>query len=154
MRSPHALLVLQQLAEASEEVKEMIRDEMMKTEGFVWDINVGFHAIPSMRWVDGIPVVVREQPTQMNEHPSHLHLHVISSDLISPSLKTKRHYQTFNPQHGFFLHLEDVQNRLTAGNDSVSVCDRGGIITVHKSVSPCISFQGPLRCTKPCYGTT
>jgi aprataxin len=27
----------------------MIRDEMMKTEGFTWGIDLGFHAIPSMR---------------------------------------------------------------------------------------------------------
>jgi aprataxin len=31
------------------EVVEMIRDEMMKTEGFTWGIDLGFHAIPSMR---------------------------------------------------------------------------------------------------------
>jgi len=33
------------------EVVEMIRDEMMKTEGFTWGIDLGFHAIPSMRYV-------------------------------------------------------------------------------------------------------
>jgi aprataxin len=31
------------------EVVEMIRDEMMKTEGFTWGIDLGFHAEPSMR---------------------------------------------------------------------------------------------------------
>lgn len=33
------------------EVEELIKDEMMKTEGFTWGIDVGFHAIPSMKWV-------------------------------------------------------------------------------------------------------
>jgi aprataxin len=33
------------------EVVEMIKDEMMKTEGFTWGIDLGFHAIPSMRYV-------------------------------------------------------------------------------------------------------
>lgn len=28
---------------------EMIKDEMLKTEGFEWGIQVGFHAVPSMR---------------------------------------------------------------------------------------------------------
>lgn len=28
----------------------MVRDEMMKADGFVWGVNVGLHAIPSMRW--------------------------------------------------------------------------------------------------------
>jgi aprataxin len=27
----------------------MIQDEMMKTEGFVWGVDMGFHAVPSMR---------------------------------------------------------------------------------------------------------
>ena len=29
----------------------MVQDEMHKTEGFVWDVHVGFHAVPSMVWV-------------------------------------------------------------------------------------------------------
>jgi hypothetical protein len=38
----------------------------------------------------------------------HLHLHVISSDLIAPALKTKRHYNSFSPRTGFFIPLADV----------------------------------------------
>lgn len=38
----------------------------------------------------------------------HLHMHVISSDLCSPSLKNKRHYNSFHPKLGFFIHLDDV----------------------------------------------
>jgi len=38
----------------------------------------------------------------------HLHVHVISSDLCSPALKTKKHYNSFHPKLGFFLHLDEV----------------------------------------------
>ena len=38
----------------------------------------------------------------------HLHLHVISSDLTAPALKTKRHYNTFSPRVGFFVPLDEV----------------------------------------------
>jgi len=38
----------------------------------------------------------------------HLHLHVVSSDLCSPSLKQKKHYNSFHPELGFFLHIDQV----------------------------------------------
>lgn len=38
----------------------------------------------------------------------HVHLHMISNDLISESLKNKKHYNSFHPTLGFFLHLTDV----------------------------------------------
>jgi aprataxin len=44
-----ALQVLETLHQTSLEVVEMIKDEMLKTEGFEWGIEVGFHAVPSMR---------------------------------------------------------------------------------------------------------
>ncbi|KAK9894865.1 HIT-like protein, partial [Cystobasidium minutum MCA 4210] len=94
LANKHALKVLKILKDASDEVKEQIEDEMLKREGFIWPISVGFHAIESM---------------------SHVHLHVISQDFLSDSLKNKKHWNSFNPSHGFFLHLEDmidwVQNR-------------------------------------------
>jgi hypothetical protein len=37
------------MSSMAKEVVEMIRDEMMKTEGFTWGVDVGFHAEPSMR---------------------------------------------------------------------------------------------------------
>ena len=52
----------------------------------------------------------------------HLHLHVISSDLISPSLKTKRHYNTFNPRTEFFLPLADVRAWLDDEHQLAKVC--------------------------------
>ncbi|KAG8871432.1 hypothetical protein FRB97_008703 [Tulasnella sp. 331] len=71
----------------------MIRDEMRSTygEGVEWEVMKGFHAVPSMH---------------------HLHLHVISSDYVSPSLKNKKHWNSFNPTHRFFLHIKDVMGWL------------------------------------------
>lgn len=46
-----------------------IEDEMRKNEGWTWPTQVGFHASESMR---------------------HVHLHVISTDFISPKLKNKK----------------------------------------------------------------
>ncbi len=43
---------------------------------------IGFHAKPSM---------------------DHLHLHVLSTDFLSPCLKTKKHWNSFNTEH--FLNL-------------------------------------------------
>ena len=37
-----------------------------------------------------------------------MHLHVISGDLCSPTLKHKKHYNSFHPKLGFFMHLDDV----------------------------------------------
>lgn len=38
----------------------------------------------------------------------HLHLHIISSDLCGDGLKKPRHYNSFHPKLGYFLHLDDV----------------------------------------------
>lgn len=79
--------VLAGLSEDAETVKTMIEEEMMKRYGFKWTVNMGFHPVPSME---------------------HLHLHVISDDLCSPSMKNKKHYNSFHPKLGFFLHLSEV----------------------------------------------
>ncbi|ORY28509.1 HIT-like domain-containing protein [Naematelia encephala] len=84
--------VVNTLADAARDVEEMIRDEMVKTEGFEWKIDIGFHAIPSMK---------------------HLHLHVISDDRISPAFKTKRHLNSFRQDLGFFIPIMEVQRWVT-----------------------------------------
>lgn len=84
-----ARAVLQDLNDEADSVKKMIQEEMLNRYGFQWQIWVGFHPAPSME---------------------HLHLHVISSDLCSPKLKTKKHYNSFHPKLGFFQHLSDVQS--------------------------------------------
>ena len=38
----------------------------------------------------------------------HIHLHIISSDLDSPSLKSKKHFNSFHPELGFFIPLDQV----------------------------------------------
>ncbi|KAG8800102.1 hypothetical protein FRC18_008114 [Serendipita sp. 400] len=75
------------LQQDSKQIIEDIEDEMIRLHGFKWKIWTGFHAVPSME---------------------HLHMHIISSDFISPSLKNKKHYNSFHPKLGFFLHLHDV----------------------------------------------
>ncbi|KAF9480107.1 hypothetical protein BDN70DRAFT_877992 [Pholiota conissans] len=79
--------VIDSLAEEANKVKEKIEEEMIKVYGFKWDIWTGFHAQPSM---------------------AHLHLHVLSADLVSEKLKHKKHYNSFRPDLGFFIHLDDV----------------------------------------------
>jgi len=92
--SEYALNVLRLLEKATEEVVAMIEIEMMEAENRTWQINIGFHAVESMK---------------------HLHLHIISSDLISDKLKHKKHYNSFRPDLGFFLHLKDVISWAASG---------------------------------------
>ncbi|KAF8654179.1 hypothetical protein AX16_003708 [Volvariella volvacea WC 439] len=79
--------VVEALGEAARALRAEIEEEMLKRYGFKWDVWMGFHANPSME---------------------HLHLHVISEDLCSSRLKNKRHYNSFHPKLGFFIHLTDV----------------------------------------------
>lgn len=44
--------IISAMLNTAREVEEMIRDEMVKTEGFEWKIDVGFHAVPSMKRVE------------------------------------------------------------------------------------------------------
>ncbi|KAG9318716.1 HIT-like domain-containing protein [Chiua virens] len=82
-----AKLVLSDLNDEAHKVKKMICEEMQKRYGFQWEIWAGFHANQSME---------------------HLHLHVLSNDLCSEKMKHKKHYNSFHPKLGFFLHLDDV----------------------------------------------
>lgn len=93
LKAPRAVReeVIAGIADCANDVVEMVKDEMKKTEGFDWGVDVGFHAIPSM---------------------NHLHLHVISKDRISDSLKTKKHYNSFRPDLGFFVSLQSVREWL------------------------------------------
>ncbi|KAF9227626.1 hypothetical protein BS17DRAFT_746275 [Gyrodon lividus] len=79
--------VLKDMSNEADNVKEMIREEMHNRYGFQWEIWTGFHAVQSME---------------------HLHLHVLSNDLCSEKMKHKKHYNSFHPTLGFFLHLHDV----------------------------------------------
>ncbi|KAG2157296.1 HIT-like domain-containing protein [Suillus clintonianus] len=79
--------LLTNLNQEADNVKKMIESEMLKKYGFKWEIWMGFHAVPSMQ---------------------HLHLHILSADLCSPRMKLKKHYNSFHPKLGFFIHLSDV----------------------------------------------
>ncbi|KAI0273403.1 hypothetical protein BC834DRAFT_783250, partial [Gloeopeniophorella convolvens] len=81
--------VLRELGEAAEAATKEVEREMRARFGCVWEVWTGFHAVPSME---------------------HLHLHILSADLVAPALKTKRHYNSFRPppHGGFFLPLADV----------------------------------------------
>ncbi|KAH9484331.1 Aprataxin [Psilocybe cubensis] len=79
--------VVTAMAEEAKALKEEIQEEMMQRFGFKWDVWTGFHGAPSMH---------------------HMHLHVISADLISEKMKHKKHYNSFHPKLGFFLHIDDV----------------------------------------------
>ncbi|KAG0139905.1 hypothetical protein CROQUDRAFT_54071 [Cronartium quercuum f. sp. fusiforme G11] len=57
---------------------------MLKTEGRVWPIHLGFHASESMTY-------------------------------ISDCLRHKRHYNTFRFDLGFFLHLDDLIQKIRGG---------------------------------------
>ncbi|EQC32219.1 hypothetical protein SDRG_09971 [Saprolegnia diclina VS20] len=82
------------------------------------DVRVGFHGVPSMR---------------------QLHLHVISTDLISPSLKKKEHWNSFTTS--FFKPLAEVLVALEAdGRVPIDVA------TEHAKL------KTPLLCHK-CSGT-
>ncbi|OLL23478.1 Aprataxin-like protein [Neolecta irregularis DAH-3] len=69
-------------------VKELATGDLLRKFGSTrsWneEIRVGTHAIPSM---------------------SHLHIHIISKDMHSESLKNKKHYNSFNTP--FFIPLDD-----------------------------------------------
>lgn len=60
--------------------------------------------------------------------PRHVHLHVISGDLVSPSLKTKKHYNSFNPKLGFFIPLDEA--------DDVSGARSGNVLTSSRLIQP------------------
>ncbi|KAH6918642.1 HIT-like domain-containing protein [Coprinopsis sp. MPI-PUGE-AT-0042] len=79
--------LLEEMHEEAQGVKKQIEDEMVEHYGFKWDVWIGFHAVPSME---------------------HLHLHVLSADLVSERMKNKKHYNSFHPSLGFFLHISDV----------------------------------------------
>ncbi|KAH9027681.1 hypothetical protein EDB84DRAFT_1670019 [Lactarius hengduanensis] len=81
-------LTLRVLADEAARLRGVVEEEMRARYGFAWDVWVGFHAVPSME---------------------HLHLHVLSSDLTAPALKTKRHYNSFSPRTGFFVPLAEVR---------------------------------------------
>ena len=93
------------LKEDALRVKAEIEGEMEKRYGFVWDIWIGFHGVPSMEWAFEVLFV---RTWVSSKGTRHIHLHVLSADLCSERMKTKKHYNSFHPKHGFFLHVDQV----------------------------------------------
>ena len=61
----------------------------------------------SWRSLDGVRIY--QLNAMMIERASrHLHLHVLSSDLLSEKMKNKKHYNSFHPKLGFFLDIQEV----------------------------------------------
>ncbi|UZJ51017.1 hypothetical protein CBS101457_000337 [Exobasidium rhododendri] len=106
LASPYAALVLSEFEAASKKVALLIKEEMRMTSfkftdgpcGVDWGVRTGFHSVPSMDTV---------------------HLHVISEDLVSASLKNKKHFQSFHPTLGFWLDLSYVQDLVRQGKRSL-----------------------------------
>lgn len=94
LASPHAAEVLEAVHKASDRVLEHIRTDMMKQYGVTWEVERAFHAVPSME---------------------HLHLHVVSMDLVSDRLKHKKHYLSFQPNVGFAIRLNVVEDLVKQG---------------------------------------
>lgn len=95
--------LLEEMHDEAQGVKKQIEEEMVDRYGFKWDVWIGFHAVPSMECV---PIAIRKG-AELNDC-RHLHLHVISADLVSERMKNKKHYNSFHPSLGFFLHMSDV----------------------------------------------
>ncbi|KAK4686475.1 aprataxin, partial [Tremellales sp. Uapishka_1] len=112
--------ILRNMMDTAREVEEMIRDEMFKSEGFEWKVDIGFHAIPSMK---------------------HLHLHVISDDMSSVALKTKKHYNSFRPDLGFFIDIMEVQR--WAQEDRQFITERVSALPEAETL-----LKTPLSCFK------
>ncbi|KAJ3026764.1 UNVERIFIED_CONTAM: hypothetical protein HDU68_005110 [Siphonaria sp. JEL0065] len=74
----------------------------------------GFHAVPSM---------------------AHLHMHIISDDMVSPALKNKKHWNSFTTR--FFIPLETVVTRI----------EKDGSIEIDKEEYEQL-LKGPLVCHK------
>ncbi|KAJ7905434.1 HIT-like domain-containing protein [Mycena olivaceomarginata] len=79
--------VISALNEDAKALRKEIEEEMLARYGFKWNVWTGFHAVPSM---------------------AHLHLHVLSDDLLSEKFKHKKHYNSFHPKLGFFLDVDEV----------------------------------------------
>ncbi|OSC99115.1 hypothetical protein PYCCODRAFT_1416667 [Trametes coccinea BRFM310] len=82
-----ARAILLALKRDGEAAKRDIEKEMREQHGFVWPIQMGFHAVPSLE---------------------HVHMHVISTDFLGQYYKKKKHANSFHPRMGFFIHIDEV----------------------------------------------
>lgn len=105
LASPYSAQVLECVRKASDRVVQHIREDMKRHHGGVtWEVERAFHAVPSME---------------------HLHLHVVSMDLVSERLKHKKHYLSFHPSVGFALRLDQVEMMVKQGKKSLPKSQNG-----------------------------
>ncbi|SNX84386.1 uncharacterized protein MEPE_03095 [Melanopsichium pennsylvanicum] len=88
LASPYAAEIVEALQKTSDRVVEHIRKDMQEQYGVTWAVERAFHAVPSME---------------------HVHLHVVSMDLVSDRLKHKKHYLSFDPTLGFAVRLSAME---------------------------------------------
>jgi aprataxin len=50
-KKAEAKTLIEELKKDAEAVKEMVEKEMLKKHGYKWDVWIGFHAVPSMTYV-------------------------------------------------------------------------------------------------------
>ncbi|KAK7014911.1 HIT-like protein [Favolaschia claudopus] len=96
--------VITALHEEAKCLHKEIEEEMMNRYGFKWGIWTGFHGAPSMTYLEFSHIVVDIGLIDIR----HLHLHVLSDDLLSDRMKNKKHYNSFHPKLGFFLDIDEV----------------------------------------------
>ncbi|KAI0079891.1 HIT-like protein [Panus rudis PR-1116 ss-1] len=119
--------VLVELSEEAKKLRTEIEDEMQKRYGFKWKIWTGFHAVPSME---------------------HLHLHVLSADLCSVSMKHKKHYNSFHPKLGFFQDIDEVLSWFDAEPSyyaSVTKLEKSRYEALLKSDLSCFYCGEPMK---------
>lgn len=71
----------------------------------------------------------------------HVHLHVISADLCSSAMKNKKHYNSFHPKLGFFIHLDEV---LSWFDSEPSYFSEVRIAVCLNGIRFCLSFKTVL----------
>ncbi|KAI9327241.1 hypothetical protein DFJ73DRAFT_800944 [Zopfochytrium polystomum] len=89
-------------------------DAIAREFGDTHKFRMGFHSVPSMK---------------------HLHMHVISDDMVSPALKNKKHWNSFTTP--FFVAFDDVRRAVAGG--------RRILINVREKEE---LLKGPLQCHK------
>lgn len=107
--------------------KEIISEEKHNNKGF----KMGYHAQPSM---------------------ARLHLHVISNDMNSPCLKTKKHWNSFTTD--FFLESKGKKSILIDQNlyfdilDVIDSCELNGKVIIPSAERCKKLMDSPLKCHK------
>ncbi len=121
-----AKALLQNMRRDALVAKALIEEEMLARHSFKWDIQMGFHAVPSLEYVpvqlkhlQCVPFLSMAFPSSLfrSAHTRtladrgifrHIHLHIMSTDFNGGFIKSKKHLNSFHPKVGFFLHIDDV----------------------------------------------